>query len=58
MAGMVKYKGYCGSVEYSEGDDILHGRVLGISDVVSYEGRSIDELKKDFRIKERLPGIS
>lgn len=45
----LKYKDYMGSVEYSEEDGCLHGRVLGISKaVITYEGNTIDELRSDF----------
>jgi len=47
--GNLKYKGYIGSVEYSEEGDCLFGKVLGMSkDVISYEGKTIEELKVDF----------
>lgn len=49
MSDTLKYKGYEGSVEYSEEDNILHGRVLFIRDLISYEGSSLEELKSDFR---------
>ena len=39
------YKGYTGAFEYDSDADIFHGDVLHISDVVTFEGRSIDELK-------------
>ncbi len=39
------YKGYTGAFEYDEDADIFHGDVLHITDVVTFEGRSIDELK-------------
>lgn len=45
---MLKYSGYVGSVEYDERDKIWHGRVLGVSDVISYEGATIDDLEEDF----------
>jgi predicted HicB family RNase H-like nuclease len=46
----LKYKGYIGSVEYSEADNCLCGKVLGMSkDSITYEGNSIDELRKDFQ---------
>lgn len=48
MKGYLKYKDYLGSVEYSEEDDCLYGRVIGIRGLISYEGASLDELKKDF----------
>ncbi len=47
--GVLKYKGYTGSVEYSEEDNCLYGKVQGMNKhTISYEGTSIDELKADF----------
>lgn len=48
MKGYLKYKDYMGSVEYSETDDCLFGKVIGIRGLISYEGNSVDELKEDF----------
>jgi len=39
------HKGYKGHFEYDESADIFHGQVIGIRDVVTFQGRSIDELK-------------
>lgn len=47
--GNLKYKDYIGSVDYSEEDNCLYGKVLGMSkDVITYEGKTIEELKADF----------
>lgn len=47
--GTLKYKGYIGSVEYSEEDNCLFGKVMGMSkDYITYEGCTINELKADF----------
>ena len=48
MISTMKYKGYIGSVEASEEDNCLYGKVLFINSFLSYEGRSLDELKTDF----------
>ena len=49
MRGNLKYKGYIGSIEYSEEDNCLFGKVLGINKVlISYEGNTVRELKEDF----------
>src|SRR3989442_6379624 len=45
---IMEYKGYRGSVRYSAEDRILHGRILGIDDVVSFEGANVDDLEKAF----------
>ncbi|WP_436415580.1 type II toxin-antitoxin system HicB family antitoxin [Petrimonas sp.] len=47
--GQLKYKNYIGSVEYSEDDNILFGKVQGIRGVISYEGNSLSELETDFK---------
>lgn len=47
--GALKYKGYTGSVEFSEEDNCLYGKVLGMGGIcITYEGTSIDELRSDF----------
>lgn len=47
--GYLKYKGYSGSVEYSEEDNCLFGKVQGMDkDCVSYEGETLSELRSDF----------
>lgn len=47
--GKLKYKGYSGSVEYSPEDNCLFGKVLGLNGtLISYEGSSIEEIKRDF----------
>lgn len=45
----MKYKGYSGSVEYSHEDECLYGKVQGLQGtLISYEGDSIEEIRKDF----------
>lgn len=45
----LKYKGYSGSVEYSADDDCLFGKVQGRhGTLISYEGESVEEIRKDF----------
>ena len=47
--GFLKYKGYTGSVEYSEEDQCLFGKVQGMTkDSITYEGNTVDELTSDF----------
>lgn len=49
MKNIMTYKGYAGTVEYSEPDEILFGRIAGIDDIVSYEGESVSELRESFQ---------
>ena len=43
---MMTYKEYYGVVEYDPEADIFHGEVINLSDVITFQGRSIDELKQ------------
>lgn len=42
----MKYKGYTGLVEFDEDAKIFHGEVIGLRDVVTFQGRSVAELEK------------
>lgn len=46
---MPKYKGYSGNVEFDDEAGIFHGEVLDLRDVVTFQGRSVDELERAFR---------
>ena len=48
MGSLMKYKDYYGSVEFSEEDGIFFGKVQGVRSLISYEGRTADELVNDF----------
>ena len=43
------YRGYTGSIEYSEEDQLYFGKVQGLLDTIFYEGDTIDELLENFR---------
>ena len=42
------YKGYLGSVAYSEEDNVFFGKIEGINGLVNFEGESVSELKRAF----------
>lgn len=44
----LRYKGYIGSVAYSEPDKVFFGKLEGIDDLVNYEGESVAELTAAF----------
>ena len=48
MNNTIEYKGYIGSVEFSEADGIFFGKVQGIRSLISYEGLNAKELISDF----------
>lgn len=49
LTNTLKYKDYFAEFGYDESADALHGRVIGINDVIDFYGRTIDELKAEFR---------
>jgi len=48
MKNTMEYKGYAGSVEYSDEDGVFFGKAQFIRALISYEGSSAEELRKDF----------
>ena len=44
----MKYRGFTGSVEISQKDEVFYGKVQGISSLISYEGETPEELIADF----------
>lgn len=48
MNNTMQYKGYIGSVEFSEEDGLFYGKVQGIRSLISYEGTNASELISDF----------
>lgn len=45
----MKYKGYTGHVVYDDEARIFHGEVLGIKDVVTFQGTNVAEIEKAFK---------
>src|SRR5262245_32831714 len=46
---MMEYKGYIGKVEYDDDASLFHGDVINTRDVITFQGKSVAELKKAFR---------
>ena len=42
------YKGYLGSVSFSEKDNVFFGKIEGINGLVNFEGESVKELTEAF----------
>lgn len=47
---LLEYKGYIGSVEISEEDNCLFGKVMHLPNntLISYEGETVEQLREDF----------
>lgn len=48
MKKFMRYKGFLGSIEISVEDNCLHGKLLFIDDLVTYEAESPLQLKTEF----------
>jgi predicted HicB family RNase H-like nuclease len=46
---MLRYKGYTGHVEYDDAEGNFHGEVLDLRDVVTFQGKSVEEIERAFR---------
>lgn len=48
MNGMMEYKGYHAKIEYSSEDKAFVGEVVGIDDMLVFDGQSVQELETMF----------
>ncbi len=46
MENTIEYKGYVGQFSYEPGDEAFHGIVLGLRDVIHFQGTCVAELKQ------------
>ncbi|MFL5386557.1 MAG: type II toxin-antitoxin system HicB family antitoxin [Longimicrobiaceae bacterium] len=44
-----EYKGYVGRYEADRDDGVLHGRVDGIRDIVTFVADNLEDLEREFR---------
>jgi predicted HicB family RNase H-like nuclease len=48
MKNRMEYKGYLGSVNYNDEDEIFYGKVEYIRGLISYEGHDVESLRAGF----------
>lgn len=46
---MMKYKGYLGHVVYDDEAKLFHGDVLGLKDVITFQGTTVKEIEQAFK---------
>jgi predicted HicB family RNase H-like nuclease len=46
---MMKYKGYIGKVEYDSDAKLFHGQVIGLKDVITFQGTTAKEIEAAFK---------
>jgi len=49
MKDALRYKGFIGSVHFAAEDRVFYGKVEGVSDLITFEGSTVDELEKGFK---------
>jgi len=42
------YKGYEATVEFDDDAEIFHGEIINLRDVITFQGKSVEELKQAF----------
>lgn len=45
----MEYKGYHAKVEFVDDADIFHGEVVNLRDVITFEGETVQQLKRAFQ---------
>lgn len=45
---MMEYKGYLAHTEFDDKANLFHGEVINIRDVITFQGKSVDELRRAF----------
>ncbi len=48
MKDVLTYKDFFGSVHFDSDDQVFHGKIEGIEDLVTFEGTSVSELVQSF----------
>ncbi len=46
---MMEYHGYLGQVEFDDDAGIFHGEVINTRDVITFQGKTVDALRKAFQ---------
>ena len=46
---MMHYKGYAGKVEYDDKAKLFHGEVIGLKDVITFQGTTVGEIEAAFK---------
>ena len=49
MNDILEYKSYYAEVHFNSDDEVFYGKIIGINDLVSFEGTTVKELKREFQ---------
>jgi predicted HicB family RNase H-like nuclease len=45
----MKYKGYVGQVSYDDEAKIFHGEVIGLKDIITFQGTTVKQIEQAFQ---------
>ena len=48
MNDVLKYKDFLASVHFNAKDEVFHGKIEGIDDSITFEGHTVEDLKRAF----------
>ena len=49
MNDILEYKNYFATAQFNAENEVFHGKIIGINDLVSFEGTTVKELKNAFQ---------
>jgi predicted HicB family RNase H-like nuclease len=49
MKNVMTYKGYAARIEFDQRDNIFIGKIIGITDSITFHGETVKELQTDFQ---------
>ena len=49
MRDSLSYNGYVGSVHFNAADEVFYGKIVGVDDLVTFEGTTVADLAASFR---------
>jgi predicted HicB family RNase H-like nuclease len=49
MKDLLQFKNFFGSVHFSSDDAVFFGKIEGINDLVTFEGKTVEEINKSFK---------
>lgn len=49
MKDLIEYRGFYGVVHFSSEDGCLYGKIVGVNDLVTFEGQSVSEIEQAFK---------
>ena len=49
MRDSLSYKGFVGSVHFNAADEVFYGKIVGVNDLVTFEGTTVADLAASFR---------